>query len=373
MRIDEIETRFAEIRSEMEQEDADIDALTEEVRTLKEERDSIIAEEEQRKALLDEVAKSGTITERFEEETMPERSFAVDTMEYRDAYLKQLMGRPLDEEERAAMTASAAIPTITADKIVSWMAKYPLVDAVDLTRIPGNVSYPVDGTNADVAWVAMGTAATDSADALGTVSLNAYKLIKTVEITADVQRMSIDAFEDWLVEKLANKMAKAVSNGILNGHGSASNEATGINVTKSTQDGTFTKLGMKWADICAIIGALGSAYLPNASFVMNSQLFFGDVFGMVDSQGRPIVVTDPQAPVRYNVAGFPVILDDNNASNVCLFGDLKAYKFNFAAEPEISHDDSVAFRTGSRVYRALALADGKLADTDAIIRYIRAT
>jgi hypothetical protein len=36
------------------------------------------------------------------------------------------------------------------------------------------------------AEVAMGTAATDSADALAHVSLGAYKLIKTVEITADV-------------------------------------------------------------------------------------------------------------------------------------------------------------------------------------------
>jgi hypothetical protein len=33
----------------------------------------------------------------------------------------------------------------------------------------------------------------------------------------------------------------------------------------------------------------------------------------------------------------------------------------------------VAFRTGSRVYRALALADGKLAMANAFVRYDRAS
>ena len=50
----------------------------------------------------------------------------------------------------------------------------------------------------------------------------------------------------------------------------------------------------------------------------------------------------------------------------------KAYKFNFAKAPEVSSDDSVEFRTGNRVYRALALADGKLADTNAIVHYKKA-
>ena len=40
--------------------------------------------------------------------------------------------------------------------------------------------------------------------------------------------------------------------------------------------------------------------------------------------------------------------------------DLKeGYKFNFAKAPVVDRDESVAFRTGSTVYRAMALADGK--------------
>ena len=41
-RLEEIEARMAAITEECEQENADIDALTEEVRRLKEERESIV-------------------------------------------------------------------------------------------------------------------------------------------------------------------------------------------------------------------------------------------------------------------------------------------------------------------------------------------
>ena len=44
---------------------------------------------------------------------------------------------------------------------------------------------------------------------------------------------------------------------------------------------------------------------------------------------------------------------------------------NIAKAPTISSDDSVGFRTGTRVYRGLALADGKLATADAFVRYTR--
>ena len=88
-------------------------------------------------------------------------------------------------------------------------------------------------------WVAVGTASTDSADTITSVSLGAYMLIKTVEITADVQTMSIDAFETWLVGRLANKLEAALDAAVFTGTGSS--QATGILKTLDTATGTFTK------------------------------------------------------------------------------------------------------------------------------------
>lgn len=377
MTIKEIEERLSAIKVELEAEGADINALSKEADELLAERENIAKAEETRQAALAKIANlpsdQGETIIPKEDNDMSERTFTVDTMEYRDAFLKHLMGKELDAEERSAVTATAAIPTVTMNKIIGILENTPLVAAVDVTYIPGNVSFPVENSVGDAAWVAMGTSSTDSGDSLTSVSLSAYKLIKTVEITADVQAMAIDAFESWLVSRLANKIAKAVDAGILNGHGSTSGECLGIAVSKSTEDGTYTKTTCKWSDFTSIIGALKTEYHQNAKFVMGRTFFFNRVLGLENSQGNPIVVMDPQAPGKYNLLGFPVIVDDNVTSGDVYFGDLKAYKFNFAKAPEVTSDDSVAFKTGSRVYRAMALADGKLADSNAIVRFIEKT
>ena len=92
-----------------------------------------------------------------------------------------------------------------------------------------------------------------------------------------------------------------------------------------------------------------------------------------DTAGNRVVVADAQSPAKFNVLGFPVIVDDNMAEDTIVFGDFKAYKFNFAADPTVESDASVGFRSGSVVYRAMALADGKLADKTALCKYTRAT
>jgi len=300
-------------------------------------------------------------------------SFEIHTHEYRDAFLKKLQGKELTAEERQAVTATAAIPTITMNEIVHKLELNPLIAAVDVTHIPGYVSYPAESTVNEASWVAMGTASTDSADAIAAVTLGAYKLIKTVEINADVEAMSIDAFEAWLVARLANKIEKAIDAGILNGGGSTSGECLGIKTTKSTQDGTYTKTGMKWGDLTKIIAKLPGQYHNDASFVMPPALFFGEVLGMVDSAGNRVVVLDPQGQRKYNILGFPCIVDGNAATDEVYFGDLKAYKFNFAKAIEVKSSEEAEFRKGSKVWRAMTLADGKLADANAIVRYIRAT
>lgn len=282
-----------------------------------------------------------------------------------------LQGRELTAEQRTAVSASAVIPTQTLNQIVAYLDESPILSRIDMTYIPGNVTIPVEGTNSDAAWVAMGTAATDRADTMTSISLAAYKLIKTVEITADVEAMAIDAFEGWLVNSLAVKLEKALDAAVFNGSGT--NQATGICTTISSATGTFTKAKATYADLIKIIAALPSGPARNAVFAMPRTLFFTDVIGIVDTTGQPVCHNDVESPAKYNILGYHVVLDDNVPTDNILFGDFSAYKMNIAKAPAVTSDDSVAFRTGSRVYRAMALADGKLATADAFVRYTRAS
>lgn len=372
-RLEEIEARLSAIAKEMENEDADIDAFTEEVRNLKVEKKQIDDAAQKREKLRGEVASGAGVVMRNFNMGKTERTFGVDSAEYRAAYLKNLQGKALNTEERAAITASTAIPTQTMNKIVGKLELVPMISAVDVTYIPGNITYPVEGTINAASWVAMGTAATDSADTLTSVSLGAYKLIKTIEVSADVQAMAIDAFESWLVDRLANKLQVAVDAAILTGTGT--NQATGILKSgEITQTGTFTKAAMKYKDLMKIIATIPTQYLPGASFVMPRALFYGEVLGMEDTTENRIVVADAQAPAKFNILGYPVIVDDNCSADTVIFGDLReCYKFNFAKAPEVMSDDSVGFRTGSTVYRVMALADGKPVNKNAVCVFTRAS
>lgn len=374
MRIDEINARLAAIQNEIDTATGDaLTALETEVESLTTERSQIMAEIQSRQALRNRVAaglEPETTIERNEEENnMETRTFAPNTAEYREAFLMHLQGRELSAEQRAAVSAAAVIPTQTLNQIVSYLEESPILSRIDMTYIPGSVTIPVEGTNADAAWVAMGAAATDSGDTVDSISLAAYKLIKTVEITADIEAMAIDAFESWLVNALAVKIEKALDAAVFNGTGT--NQATGICTTISTATGTFTKAKAKYSDLINIIATLPSGPAKNAIFAMPRKLFFTDVIGIEDQAGQPVCHVDVESPAKYNILGYPVVLDDNVPADNILFGDFKAYKMNIAKAPTVTSDDSVGFRSGSRVYRAMALADGKLATADAFVRYTR--
>lgn len=305
-----------------------------------------------------------------EERTM--NKWTRETKEYRRAWLSSLQGKPVSAQERAALAGgNYAIPQETLNKVYGAMELYPLLNAVDVMHIPGTVEIPVEGTVNEAAVVAMGNAATDAADTLTHVSLGAYKLIKTIEITADVMAMSIPAFETWLVDRLANKLYRLAT--ALVATGSGTNTITGLTSVSATGH-TYTKTGLTYKDLMAIIAALPSEWLPNAKFVMSRQVFFTQVLGLTDTQGNPVVVADRQAPAIYNILGFQVILEDTlNTTGSIVFGDLKeGYVLNFGKDVEVARDDSVGFRTGSSVFRGMALADGKPTGVG-LVRYIPAT
>lgn len=375
MRIDEINTRLSAIQGEIDNASGEaLTALEQEVENLTAERQQIQNEAQTRAQLRANIAAgnvTGKIIENQEENTMENRTYNIDSAEYREAYLLHLQGKELNAEQRAAVNASAAVPTQTLNQVFRYLQESPILSRIDLTHIPGNVVLPVENAVADAAWVAMGTASTDSSDDITSISLAAHKLIKTVEITADIEAMAVNAFEAWLVAKLGEKIEVALDNAVFNGSGVG--QPTGICTTLSTATGTFTKAKATYADLVKIISSLASGPAKNAVFAMKRTLFFSDVLGIEDKNGQPVCHADVESPAKYNILGYHVILDDNVPDNTILFGDFKAYKMNIAKAPVISSDDSVGFRTGSRVYRAMALADGKLAMPSSFVRYTRAT
>lgn len=377
---DELIERRSAIGSELDAPEADLDALEAEVRAINEELETRKNAEQKKAEVRQAIAKGKQPAEKIKEfketKTMEERTFAPDTVEYRDAYMKNLMGKPMSIEERTALSgASYVIPTETVNKIYGKLEENQLIKEIDALNVPGYVSVPTASTVNDASWIAMASASTDSADAMGTVSLTAKKLIKTVEITADIQAMSIPAFQTWLVNKLAAKMEAAICAAIVNGAGSSTVPQgvgqCGITTSTAIAGATLAKLS-------AFMGGLKSAYHKGAVWVMSSENFFTYVLPLASDSNGYLV----QDGIGYRLLGHRVILDDNcdnckfksgstaeaaNADHV-IFGNFKeGYVFNFGEGIAIEADQSVAFRSGSTVYRGMALCDGAVVDKDAFV------
>lgn len=374
-RLSEIQARKLEMRGLIDVDGADLKALDAELDQLK------LEEKELRSKIeLAEKMKNDTIIleERKVDTNMEERVYTVESAEYRAGFLKDLMGQKLSEVEERALTSAAnsaggAIPTQTMNSIIDKLAQTSvLFNRVSVSYIAGNVSFVVADAKNDAAFKAEGVDGTPADDTVTTVTLAGYELIKLVEMSAAVKAMSIDAFESYIVAEIGRKMAIAIENAILNGSGTG--QPTGLlKAGEITNTGTFTKAAMTYADVVGLLAKLPTTYHPNACLVMNRELFFKEVAGLVDSSKKPIVVQDVQAPLKFNVLGYPVIIDDYMAADTIVFGDLSYYKLNFSMPPQIESDKSAGFKSGKTIYRGLAVVDGKPALAEAFVKYTRAT
>ena len=372
MTMEDIQTRMQAINEELKGE-CDIDALTAEFDALEARAAEIKEAAEKRSALIQRITagEEGSVVERHEEKEkiMEERKMTPETVEYRDAYMKRLMGKQLTIEERTALTDAAdIIPTETLNKIYGKLEENPLIRELDALRIPGYVQVPYAKTVNDASWIAMTSASTDSADVVDSIALTAKKLIKTVEITADIQAMAIPAFQNWLVNKLAQKMEAAICAAVMNGAGNTTTPEGILHaVTGSSQIVT-----MSVGALATLMGTVKTPYHSDAVFVMTPTTFFGKIVPLANDSNGVVVMNG----IDYRLLGHKVVLDANanciakgestTPSEHILFGSLnKGYVWNYGEGISIEADQSVAFRSGSTVYRAMALCDGAVVDADA--------
>ena len=303
------------------------------------------------------------------------------TEEYRSAFFKRLQGKNPSEVELRAMTsastsAGAAIPTQTMNMIIGQLRESAtLLNLITLTDIPSLTSFPVENVVNDASWVTEGTDSTSSSDTLKAVSLAAYTLIKTIKITAQVKRMSIDAFETWLVDALVRKLRAACDKAVISGTGS--NQPTGLDTQTwdTTNSITVAKAATVTYDNLVDLEALvGEGFITNAVWVFNRKMK-ATLLKLKDDQKRPLFERAIEDGFVGYLIGYPVRLDQNVKDGEAYFGDWKAgYIMNFSQPIEIESSEAAGFMSGSVVYRGMALADGKPTGVKgAIVKLVQAT
>jgi HK97 family phage major capsid protein len=380
MRIQEIEQRKAEIKALLEgTEQVDLDALQTELRQLSEEK----AEIEKR----NEIAKAvelGTVEAKQIEKPQEDLIMEIktneevrSTNEYRSAFLKSLQGNKLSEVEQRAYdngagSAGAAIPTQTSETLFAKMTKLaPMLSEITLLRVAGNVQFATEGVRNAAYQHTQNAAITAATDTLVKVSLTGYEYNKLLYVSKTVQTMAINAFEGWLTDMIAEDIAVALEEAIINGSGSTAPKGVANAATWSTATNLVEVTGtfkITYANILDAIAKLPARYDANAKFLASKQMVYQGLAAVVDDNKKPILVNDVTGDYPFKVLGFPVIVSDKAPAKTLFFGDYKKVVGNLSQDVTVEKDASAGFASNSIAYRGGAIFDCNIALADAFVK-----
>ncbi len=379
-RMAQIEQRLAAIQTEMDAPDADLDALSTEADGLIAERKGLLDKAEQRRQLLGRIAAgaAGTEVRRFPaaDPAPEERTYTFDSPEYRAAWLHTLMRCDLSEtEQRAWSTATGsagpAIPTQTANQILTKITQYaPLLGQITLLRVPGNVTFVVEGDEPDAAYHTENAAITPSETGLTEITLSAYELVKLVQISKSVQKMAIDAFEGWLTDMIAKKLAKQISATILTGTGTSqgkgidkANTWGAANAVTVAKDAALTT-----QNVLDLIALLPGGYDAGASFLMSKKTLFTDFMPLQDKGKNDLVRMEGGS---YFIYGYPVLLDERVADHEAYLANLSTVIGNMPEDVTVTSDFDLT--KNAFLFLGSAMFDCQPARPDAVRKLVKAT
>ena len=371
MTVEELEARRVQIGTEVEQDGADLDALEAEIKGIKAELDARKANAAKQAEIRKTVAEgAGVVIDEIPQAPISQENrkmFKRDSVEYRDAWTKHIIGRELNEEERAALTsAGAVIPTMTVNAVWDKLTgSAELLGKVDVSQFPTYVRFPKATTKGAATAHAVGGTITESSDVIGYVDLIPNEYVKLLTVGADIDHMAISAVHDWIVNNLVDSIRAEINADIVVGTGT--NELKGI-LASVTANSTAIPATVTKASLLKIMGTLGSNYQNGAIWIMTPAMFYENVMSIAAL--NDYVINDG---FSFKLFGHDVVLMSEllvSTKETILYGDPKAYKLNIFKALEVKPFETAT--TTNIQFRGATMADGELIDASAFVRFAQA-
>ena len=408
MRLKEIEQRLAAIRTELttrgaDMTDEEVATLEQEVTDLQEERKGLLAAQERRKKLLENIAAGNPVDDNGNgaEPTLL-RNFngangagepgngenqngdKYGSMAYRKAFMNYVCrGVVIPQEYRAAENTTTAdsgavIPTSIMNEIITKLESYGSIYAkVRKINVQGGVSIPIADLKPTAHWIAEEKSSDDQkASAKTSVTFNYYGLECKISQSILANVVTLKMFTDLFVPMATEAMVKAIEIAIFNGTG----EGQPLGVTKDSRVTTVVTLTQEeyesWNGWHKVKGKMKKAY-RNGSFVMNQSTFDTGIDGMEDKNGQPIGRTNygvnGEETYRFMGKNVETVEDDvlpswddaNEGDVIAVFMSFSDYIINTNMEMQVvkwtDHDNNKIKN------KCLMVVDGKVADANGII------
>lgn len=407
MRLKEIEQRLAAIRTELttrgaDMTDEEVATLEQEVTDLQEERKGLLAAQERRKKLLENIAAGNPVDDNGNgaEPTLL-RNFngangagepgngenqngdKYGSMAYRKAFMQYVCrGTAIPAEYRSDAISTttdvgATIPTTVLNQIVEKLENTGMILAlVTRTAYKGGVSIPVSTVKPTATWANEGAGSDKKKKDItkgGMITFAYHKLRCAVAVSLEVDTMAISAFETLLINNIVEAMTKTLEQSIIDGNGTG--KPKGILAETPAEGQTVKSAAPAYADLIAAEAALPQAYENGAVWCMSKKTFMS-YYGLTDTNGQPI------GRVNYGIAGKPertllgravVCCDyvksyDKSLATGTKFGFLFNFKdyvlnTNYAMGVKKYEDNE----TDNQVTKGIMLVDGKVVDKNSLV------
>lgn len=359
-RKEEIESRLSAISAEIDTDGANIDALTEEVRSLKEELRQINEAAEKRRKLRDEVSNgSGEVVRQFGQHTEA-RTYGAGSKEYRNAFLKNLLGLDMTSEERAAFVhttanTAAVLPTTMLNSIWDLVSqRHAIMGDITIYRT-GTILEVVKHTaiaQGAAKTVAENVANDDEQNTFVKVTLSGKDFSKHVDISYAMERMSVDALERYLVDEISASLGDAMADDVI--------AQIGTDMAEGNQVDSAANSALTFKELAALFGKLKR--VGAVTVYATRSTIYNYLVGMVDTTGRPIFQSSAQAGQEGFILGAQIKVEDSVADNVVLVGDARRVVYNMIQDIMIESDKDI--KKHVTTYSGYARGSGALIDPD---------
>lgn len=326
---------------------------------------------------------AGNIIDQTEDKDHEELN--VDSSAYREAFFNRLMGNEVtNEQERvfanvnpniqntmAGTSTPVVVPTTTSSKIWRKVGElYPFYQDCFKMSVKGNFELIKEKTSPDAKWYDEATATEDGEEDLEKYQLTGCELARSIDVSWKLKKMSMDDFENYIVEKMAKKMGAALGYASVQGKGKPTaaehkpeplGVATALQMTGNEKRIVEYTTAPTYANLTALFSKVKSAY--KKTVYATNDFIWSVLANIKDKNDRPYFIPDTTAGGVGRLFGAVVKEDDSVPADMLLLGDASAYTMNFNEDITLDTEENKKKRTTS--YLGYAIADGAPEDLDA--------
>lgn len=297
-----------------------------------------------------------------------------ENMLYRDAFLNNLRGKELTDEQKDIfakmnMTAgdnSIIVPEFTVSRIWRKVDElFPFYSETSKINVKGTYRLIQEDSSFDAEFYEESDETkSDGQETFKQYALSGCELSRAIDVSWKLKEMSMDDFEDYIVEKMAKKMGTALAHSSVTGKGRPGKDDTfkpepyGVITVLENEEGTPQIIEVDanptYEDLTALFALIKSTYKKT---IYATNTYIWSVLAQItDKTGKPYFIPDTTAGGVGHIFGALVKEDDSIPQDAMLIGEAAQYLVNFNKTVTIDTEDAKKKRITS--YIGYAIVDG---------------